>query len=91
VDTIKRVYEGVVTETLRRDSLVAVQTPQAFHTDVLERAHAAARREGVTATDDAALLERIGARVVVVEGETANIKITRPEDLQLAALLGDAG
>jgi 2-C-methyl-D-erythritol 4-phosphate cytidylyltransferase len=91
VDTIKRVYDGVVTETLRRDSLIAVQTPQAFRTDVLERAHAAARREGVTATDDAALLERIGARVVVVEGDTRNIKITKPEDLQLAALLGEAG
>ena len=91
VDTIKRVFEGVVTETLRRDSLIAVQTPQAFRTDVLERAHSAARREGVTATDDAALLERIGARVVVVEGDTRNIKITTPEDLQLAALLGQAG
>lgn len=88
VDTIKRVDDGAVTETLRRASLVAVQTPQAFRTEALERAHAAARREGVEATDDAALLERIGARVVVVEGDPRNIKITRPGDLHLAALLG---
>jgi 2-C-methyl-D-erythritol 4-phosphate cytidylyltransferase len=88
VDTIKRVDEGVVTDTLRRDSLVAVQTPQAFRTEALERAHAAARREGVEGTDDAALLERIGGRVVVVEGDPRNIKITNPEDLRLASLLG---
>lgn len=87
VDTVKRVYDGVITETLRRDSLVAVQTPQAFRTEALERAHAAARREGVEATDDSALLERIGGRVIVVEGDPRNIKITRREDLHLAALL----
>ena len=87
VDTIKRVDDGTVTETLRRSSLVAVQTPQAFRTEALERAHAAARREGVEATDDASLLERIGARVVVVEGDPGNIKITRPGDLRLASLL----
>lgn len=87
VDTVKRVYDGVITETLRRDSLVAVQTPQAFRTEALERAHAAARREGVEATDDSALLERIGARVITVEGDPRNIKITRREDLHLAALL----
>lgn len=87
VDTIKRVDEGVVTDTLRRDSLVAVQTPQAFRTEALERAHASALREGVEATDDAALLERIGARVVVVEGDPRNMKITTPEDLRLASLL----
>jgi 2-C-methyl-D-erythritol 4-phosphate cytidylyltransferase len=91
VDTIKRVYEGTVTETLRRDSLVAVQTPQAFRTEALERAHAAARREGVEATDDAALLERIGARVVVVEGDPRNLKITTPEDLRLISLLDPPG
>ncbi len=90
VDTIKRVDDGIVTDTLRRDSLVAVQTPQAFRTHALERAHAAARREGVRATDDAALLERVGARVVVVEGDPNNIKITRPGDLRLASLLANA-
>ena len=91
VDTIKRVGGGAVTETLRRDSLVAVQTPQAFRTEALERAHAAARREGVRATDDAALLERIGGRVVVVDGDPRNLKITRPDDLRLASLLRDEG
>ena len=87
VDTIKRVYDGKVTETLRRDSLVAVQTPQAFRTEALQRAHSAARREGAEATDDAALLERIGSTVVVVEGDVRNMKVTTPEDLQIATVL----
>ncbi|MGH2710571.1 MAG: 2-C-methyl-D-erythritol 4-phosphate cytidylyltransferase [Actinomycetota bacterium] len=91
VDTVKRVYDGKVTETLRRESLVAVQTPQAFRTEALERAHSAARREGVEATDDAALLERIGAPVAVVEGDVRNLKITTPEDLLIAGLLGAGG
>jgi 2-C-methyl-D-erythritol 4-phosphate cytidylyltransferase len=58
-----------------------VQTPQAFRADVLRRAHAAE----ADATDDAALVEAIGEEVVVVEGEVANLKITRPEDLERAA------
>jgi 2-C-methyl-D-erythritol 4-phosphate cytidylyltransferase len=79
-DTVKRVSgEGtrVVTETIARDDLVAVQTPQAFSAAALARAHAA----GDEASDDAALVERVGGRVVVVAGEPANRKITRPEDL----------
>lgn len=82
-DTIKRVVlEGpttVVTETVAREELVGVQTPQAFRADALRRAHEA---EG-EASDDAALVEALGARVVVVEGEAANYKITGPGDLQL--------
>jgi 2-C-methyl-D-erythritol 4-phosphate cytidylyltransferase len=67
----------VVAETLTRDELVGVQTPQAFRRDVLERAHAA----GDEATDDAGLVEAIGATVVVVPGEAGNMKITQPGDL----------
>jgi 2-C-methyl-D-erythritol 4-phosphate cytidylyltransferase len=80
-DTIKRVEGRHVVETLDRAKLVAVQTPQAFRADVLRRAHAAE----ADATDDAALVEAIGEEVVVVEGEVANLKITRPEDLERAA------
>jgi 2-C-methyl-D-erythritol 4-phosphate cytidylyltransferase len=81
-DTLKRVArrasaESVVLETIPRDNVVAVQTPQAFRLSTLRRAH-----EGAPdATDDAALLEAIGATVVVVEGEPDNVKITRPRDL----------
>ncbi len=88
-DTIKRVDTPgpwgrmLVAETLDRRDLVAVQTPQAFRPDVLRRAHAT---RGM-ATDDAGLVEAVGGRVVVVEGEATNIKITGPHDLAVAAVL----
>jgi 2-C-methyl-D-erythritol 4-phosphate cytidylyltransferase len=81
-DTIKRITQKddvmVVADTLAREELVAVQTPQAFRRDVLERAH----ERGDDATDDAGLVEAIGAVVVVVPGESTNVKITRPHDLE---------
>ena len=76
-DTIKRVADGQVVATLDRDELVAVQTPQAFTAEALRRAHAA----GAEATDDAALVEAAGGRVVVVPGDPANTKITLRTDL----------
>jgi 2-C-methyl-D-erythritol 4-phosphate cytidylyltransferase len=79
-DTIKRVQEGVVVETLERDHLVAVQTPQAFDAAVLREAHQAAERGGWEAGDDAALVEKIGVAVHVVEGEKRNLKVTTAED-----------
>jgi 2-C-methyl-D-erythritol 4-phosphate cytidylyltransferase len=85
-DTIK-VVDGArqVTATLDRATLVAVQTPQAFRADLLRRAHAA----GGEATDDAALVEALGATVRVVAGEARNLKITTPADLRTAEhLLG---
>ena len=80
-DTIKRIdADHVVVETPPRAALVAVQTPQAFRADVLRAAHAA----GCDATDDAALVELRGGRVVVVTGELTNRKITHPDDLEWA-------
>jgi 2-C-methyl-D-erythritol 4-phosphate cytidylyltransferase len=76
-DTIKRVDGDAVVETLDRSSLVAVQTPQAFRADALRAAHA----EAGDATDDAALVERRGGRVVVVPGDTSNRKLTTPDDV----------
>lgn len=76
-DTIKVVDHGRVVATPDRSTLVAVQTPQAFRADVLRAAHGA----DATATDDAALVEAAGGRVVVVEGEADNVKITRADDL----------
>jgi 2-C-methyl-D-erythritol 4-phosphate cytidylyltransferase len=83
-DTVKRVEGDVVVETVPRDDLVAVQTPQGFVLADLRAAHAAGDED---ATDDAALIERFGGRVVTVPGEPSNLKITYPDDLRLAAAL----
>ncbi|MCC6338443.1 MAG: 2-C-methyl-D-erythritol 4-phosphate cytidylyltransferase [Acidimicrobiia bacterium] len=84
-DTLKRVEGDRVVATVDRSGLVAVQTPQAFDAGALRRAHAG---HG-DATDDAALIEDDGGRVVVVPGDPFNIKITAPADLEIAeALLG---
>lgn len=82
-DTVKRVEGGLVLETLSRDGLVTVQTPQAFQAGALRAAHAT----GDEASDDAALIEAAGGRVLVVPGEPANIKVTTPADLAVAAAL----
>ncbi len=74
-----RSSEGRVIE---RDGVITVQTPQGFAAEVLRRAHA----DGGEASDDATLVEAAGVTVVVVEGEPANLKVTRPIDLALAAL-----
>ena len=81
-DTIKAVDDaGHVTRTLNRSALVAVQTPQAFRAGVLRRAH---ERAGPDATDDAVLVEALGATVRVVPGEPGNFKITTADDLRTA-------
>jgi 2-C-methyl-D-erythritol 4-phosphate cytidylyltransferase len=81
VDTIKRVADGTVAATLDRTELVAVQTPQAFAAGALRRAHA----DEPEATDDAALIEAAGGKVVVVPGEARNMKITTADDLATLA------
>lgn len=84
-DTVKRVADGVVTETLDRSDLVATQTPQAFRAPVLRAAHRAAS----DATDDAALVEAAGGTIMVVQGDPMNLKLTTESDLAVAdALLG---
>lgn len=81
-ETVKRVRDGFVAATLDRSDLWAVQTPQAYRTAVLREAHARARRDGVTGTDDAMLVERLGHAVRVVPGLPTNVKITTPADLR---------
>jgi 2-C-methyl-D-erythritol 4-phosphate cytidylyltransferase len=76
-DTLKRVDGDLVVETVPREDLVAVQTPQAFRAEVLRRAH----KGCADATDDAALVEGLGATVRVVPGEAFNLKLTEPGDL----------
>jgi 2-C-methyl-D-erythritol 4-phosphate cytidylyltransferase len=99
VDTVKRVdTAGLVRETLPREQLRAVQTPQGFRHDVLEAAHAAAGTGTGTgdvagATDDAGLVELIGVPVLVIPGDVRAAKITSAADLALAewALASSAG
>ncbi|SPF39609.1 2-C-methyl-D-erythritol 4-phosphate cytidylyltransferase [Syntrophobacter sp. SbD1] len=83
-DTVKRGRHGFVTETLYRDEIWLVQTPQVFHKQVLVSAYEKAVEAGWTGTDDASFVERMGVRVSIVHGERTNIKITTPEDLQWA-------
>jgi len=71
----------LVEATLPRDRLVLVQTPQVFEVDLLRRAYAEADPSGTT--DDSMVVERLGERVVVVEGDPRNIKVTTPDDLAL--------
>ena len=82
-DTLKRHDGGVVTGTVDRSGLVAVQTPQAFPLGVLRAAHAA----GDEATDCASLVEAAGGRVRIVEGDARLLKVTTPEDLELVERL----
>ncbi len=87
-DTIKVVEsDGRVQKTLARDCLWEIQTPQGFRTEIIREAHKRAVRDGIEATDDAMLVERLGKSVFILEGEKTNIKITVPEDLGLATFL----
>jgi len=80
-DTIKRVRAGQVVETVPREELWLVQTPQVFRREILFEAYREADRQGWVGTDDAFLVERLGLPVAVVTGERSNIKVTTPEDL----------
>ena len=82
-DTLKRVADSAVTETIARAGLWQAQTPQAFRRDALIAAHRRAVDEHIVATDDADLVERSAVRIEVVEGSTANVKITTPSDLAI--------
>ncbi|NLY43687.1 MAG: 2-C-methyl-D-erythritol 4-phosphate cytidylyltransferase [Clostridiaceae bacterium] len=84
-DTIKVVDEDLnIVKTPDRSRLWSVQTPQVFRVDILKAAHEEAAREGIEATDDCALVERMGYTVKMVEGSYKNIKITTPEDILFA-------
>lgn len=80
-DTLKRVGDGWVVQTVDRSDLVAAQTPQGFKVEVLRAAH---RAGDENAGDDAVMVEGMGGSVACVEGEAANLKVTYPGDLALA-------
>ncbi len=84
-DTLKRVDNSLILETVDRSDLWQAQTPQAIQRRLLEHGYEHATASGFTATDEASILEHAGIPVAVVEGSEANIKITRPADLTIAA------
>jgi 2-C-methyl-D-erythritol 4-phosphate cytidylyltransferase len=86
-DTIKEARDGIIKKTLRRDSLWAIQTPQVFLYRKLLDAYDQAMKEGLYSTDDSALVEHYGGKIKVVLGSYRNIKVTTPEDLDIAEFL----
>ncbi|RMA97587.1 2-C-methyl-D-erythritol 4-phosphate cytidylyltransferase [Hydrogenothermus marinus] len=90
-DTIKKVKENKVIETLKRDELYIIQTPQTFKFDILKKAHEKAKQENFLGTDDSSLVERIGGNITINEGSILNFKITTKEDLILAKCLLNKG
>ncbi len=83
-DTVKRVKDGFIEETVNREELVRIQTPQAFFRDGILKAHEEALKRGFSVTDDCMLFEKTGKKIKVVEGSEENIKITTGEDLMRA-------
>lgn len=89
IDTLKVVEDGVIVGTPDRSVFWNAQTPQVFRTGIYRRAHASALSDGFVGTDDSSLIERLGGRVLVVEGKRDNIKLTVPEDyLMMVAVVG---
>ena len=86
VDTIKRVNDGVVCETIDRSSLFLIQTPQAARFNWFLQAHRQAALNGSATTDDAAILELSGHQISIMGGSQYNLKITTPEDF----IIGEA-
>ena len=80
IDTLKVVENGVVVGTPDRSVFWNAQTPQVFRAGIYRRAHASALSDGFVGTDDSSLIERLGGRVLMVEGKRDNIKLTVPED-----------
>jgi 2-C-methyl-D-erythritol 4-phosphate cytidylyltransferase len=89
-ETIHRVADGWIDESPRREEFIAAQTPQCFRTDILVDALRRARAEGHVGTDEAGVVARYGHRVRVLAGESGNVKVTHPADLErLAGALED--
>jgi len=91
MDTVKEVKRAslpedvaLITATVPRERVVLAQTPQVFEAQLLKQAFAGAEEDGVNASDEAGLIERLGHEVHVVHGSERNIKITNPADMELA-------
>ena len=86
-DTVKQVVDGFVKQTIPREGLWRVQTPQAFQYGLLQKAFKKAKEDSYYGTDEGALIEYLGKGVRIVPGSELNIKITRKEDLALGESL----
>lgn len=88
-ETLKKVdkKKGIVLSTIKREKFWTIQTPQVFPFAVIKKAYDKACKDGFYATDDAALVERIGGKVKIITGSPFNIKITIPEDIDIAESL----
>lgn len=87
-ETVKETEEAnVVSKTLNRRKLYSIQTPQGFRRELILKAYEEAKKEGRWASDDAALVERLGEKVKIIPGEETNIKITTSLDLKFAEML----
>jgi len=86
-DTVKQAVDGFVKQTVPRDGLWRVQTPQAFQCGLLQQAFKKAKKDSYYGTDEGSLVEYLGERVKIVPGSELNIKITRKEDLVLGESL----
>ncbi len=91
IDTVKEVKRAslpqdvaLITSTIPRERIVLAQTPQAFQYALIRDAFRAGQKDGITASDEAGLVERLGHDVYVVQGSDRNLKITRPADMELA-------
>ncbi len=82
-DTIKEVQNGVVVRTIDRTKLYNTQTPQGFERNLIMRAHMSA--QNMDFTDDASMVEALGEKVYILEGDPGNIKITTPNDIAVAS------
>jgi len=87
VDTLKEVNNSLIVKTLNRANIWQIQTPQTFRREVLEHAFEKAYEDDFIGTDEASLVERLGAQIGVLTGEHKNIKITCQEDLEIAISL----
>ena len=90
IDTLKVVEHGIIVGTPDRRVFWNAQTPQVFRSGVYRRAHASALRDGFIGTDDSSLIERLGGKVIIVEGKRDNIKLTVPEDYAILSAVVDA-
>ena len=86
-ETVKRIADGKIIETIPRSELATAQTPQGFHLSLLREAYAQAAEQRLLGTDDASLVEALGKPVVTVPGDPLNLKVTWPEDFDRAAYL----
>ncbi len=83
-ETVKKIDNCFVQNTLDRDALWVAQTPQTFRADIIKEAHETAKRDGFFGKDDSSLVERIGYKVRICRGHYENLKITTPDDLVIA-------